>query len=140
MSTFHLHRKRNQGPDVGAEAEAFVHGRLHDLVGGEPDQQCWLQLNHVAHGTLAELRALADADGTTADPADPESLARHVAREVVALVDDEAGLRALQRAALWPLEGELMASTSNLARSPRVVAFLASCALGTCPEDTAGTC
>ena len=138
MSTFHLHRKRNERPDVGAEAEAFVHGSLHDLVAGEPEQQCWLQLNHVAHGGLTELQALAADDTDSGDPADSESLARHVAREVVSLVEDEDGLRALQREALWPLEAELMASTSSLARSPELVAFLASCALGTCPEDTAG--
>jgi hypothetical protein len=116
---------------VGDEMEAFVHGRLHGLVTtASRRRRPVLELNRVAHGTLAELHDLAEEPRRhTRRRRGRDALGRLLAAQVLARVDHPADLARLQRRALWPLEAMLLASSSELASDASIVAFLASTAI-----------
>lgn len=125
---FRYHRQRSSGAEsltLGDEAEAFAHGRLGEHWGSrEPHQQHWLWMNRLAHGSLRDVRELADASPPGGFGPVEESwtcaLAR-LAQGVLAHVGTERELRELQRRALWPLEDDLIESPSMLATTPRML-------------------
>jgi hypothetical protein len=112
------------------ELEAFVHGRLHRLAGvrgGVPATV--LQLNRVAHGTMAELEKLAAPKGRARRAGGRWVLARLLARDVLAHAHHPDDVARVQRVALWPLEDALLSSSSSLASDAGIVAFVARSAM-----------
>jgi hypothetical protein len=94
---------------VVSEAEWYLSGKyLEYLYRNSRPIPVWAWINPLAHGTVADLRALA-ARRSPADPADSWTAAVFLlARSVLAAVGtDEAALTRLQSRVLAPLELEL---------------------------------
>ena len=108
---------------LSEQTEAFIHGHLHTLRGdSDPATVCWLRLNQLAHGSLPDLRTLADdnppRDEHHADPGWSFVLAC-LALKVLRRASTDDDLRQLQRALLWPLESDLIEARSAPVSTPQ---------------------
>lgn len=126
-------------PELADEVEAFVHGRLLDLWGEQPGIETgWLYLNRLAHGDPDEIRELGDMGTVTperlADAGWPYALTR-LADDLTRRCATEHELRDIQRCVLWPLEEELIASTSQLVATPGGLIRLVLSALDSDPRS-----
>jgi hypothetical protein len=112
------------------ECEAYLDGRsaaVLEAQGRTPP--AWAQLNRVAHGSSGDLTELASGGGAGPDGRRrvdtwPGALAR-LAEQLLAGTEDDVALRAIQVAALWPLEGQLLDSRQRIELSPQEVFIVA---------------
>lgn len=127
---------------IGDECEAFLSGTYAELFADDDDgAPSWAQLNRLAHGSFEQIEGL-----TKIPPGDANrvidatwgfTLSR-LGRQLLLRAPDPASLRRLQARALWPLESELISSTSELAESPGALFRLVVAALGDRPTEHEG--
>jgi hypothetical protein len=110
-----------EGHGVADECEAFLAGRYLELLErNEALVPQWAWMNRLAHGTTADLEAIATHDATPRDRlsqawADARS---YLAAEVLDAYGRAGTLLTLQRRALVPLELQLASPTSPPVRRP----------------------
>ena len=124
-----------QPASLADEAEAYVHGRLHELRALTDADRCFLDLNRLAHGSLADVIRLADEGSGRSRP----TPLGDAAREVLGRITGAADLRAVQRRALWPLEEDLLGNRSVLLRTPGCLVVLVRCALDATDQHPHGS-
>jgi hypothetical protein len=114
--------------EVLAEAEAALTGGLLERHAGKDHQPGWLVVNALAHGDWQRLDAL--AQGWSHDRS-CDAVVAFLASETLSTAGSRAGLDALQRAYLIPLELQLLdaAATGPFSRSAAVTAVRGQLAL-----------
>lgn len=121
----------DEGREVVREAERMLAGRaLETFIARRERVPAWSLVALLGHGTRRDLLRLASPLASP-DPAGWSGTVARLARDLLAMTGDEAGLLRLQRRSLIPLELRLLAGSTSPPATPADLFLMVNSSLET---------